>query len=42
MQDAQWLIWKFDTDEDKKLNLEEFAAIFTEKSGKFMKRFKLV
>lgn len=31
-EDAEWLVGHYDTDEDGKLNLEEFAAIFTEKS----------
>ena len=40
-QEAEWLIQFYDIDQDGKLNLEEFAAIFMEKSSKFKKHYKL-
>ena len=40
-EEAAWLVDVYDLDEDGKLNLEEFAAIFMEKSQKFQKRYKL-
>jgi len=36
-EEAEWLLEYYDHDEDKKLNLDEFAAIFQEKSVKFSK-----
>lgn len=32
LQEAKWLVDAYDIDQDGKLNLEEFAAIFMEKS----------
>ena len=32
---------RYDNDEDERLNLEEFANIFMEKSSKFKKFYKL-
>ena len=40
-QEAEWLIYEYDHDEDGKLNLEEFSAIFMEKSAKFKKHYHL-
>lgn len=40
-QEAKWLVEEYDIDQDGKLNLEEFAAIFMEKSQKFKKFYKL-
>ena len=41
LQEAKWLVEFYDIDQDDKLNLEEFAAIFMEKSQKFKKHYKL-
>ena len=41
LQEAKWLVEEYDIDQDGKLNLEEFAAIFMEKSQKFKKFYKL-
>ena len=42
LQEAKWLLEYYDIDQDDKLNLEEFAAIFMEKSSKFKKAYKLI
>ncbi len=42
LQEAKWLLEYYDIDQDEKLNLEEFAAIFMEKSSKFKKAYKLL
>ena len=39
--EAEWLIEYYDVDQDGKLNLEEFSAIFMEKSAKFKKHYHL-
>ena len=39
--EAEWLVKHYDIDMDNRLNLEEFAAIFMEKSQKFKKHYKL-
>ena len=41
LQEAKWLLERYDNDEDERLNLEEFANIFMEKSSKFKKFYKL-
>ena len=41
LQEAKWLLEEYDIDQDERLNLEEFAAIFMEKSQKFKKYYKL-
>ena len=40
-EEAEWLVFHYDTDEDGKLNLEEFAAIFMDKNKKFKNKYKL-
>ena len=40
-QEAEWLVDFYDIDQDGKLNLDEFAAIFMEKSQKFKKYYRL-
>lgn len=40
-KEAEWLVEFYDIDQDGKLNLEEFAAIFMEKSQKFKNHYHL-